>query len=280
MQNLREVTIAKIVAVAIFVAVFAGSWDIWWHGAVGRDSFWIPPHLLLYASIVAAVLVVGLGWYLHPRSRWRAVAVALFLVPLAAPLDELWHRTFGRENKDGSSVARRFFGAMVFASVLNLAFFLAEPIWPTGPWELLGFWGAGVIAAVLVLVFLSAHRWLPGVGDTTLTAIFAMLVAAVRFDEVSLSPTVVPPHGHAPWWLVVLSIVVPAIFVDVSGHFSKYARAGLIGFLWAGILFGFSSYFFPPELQYGATQVLQALVSALVGGVVAGVVFSKFKKLA
>ena len=90
-------------------------WDIRWHLLIGRDSFWIPPHLLTYAS-VAAGAVLSLGVLLHETRRARRGAggpdtvraaglvgtpgfhVAWWgtaLIILAAPLDDLWHRLFG-----------------------------------------------------------------------------------------------------------------------------------------------------------------------------------------
>src|SRR5439155_7704214 len=32
-------------------------WDIQWHVIIGRDSFWIPPHVMTYAGVSAAVLL-------------------------------------------------------------------------------------------------------------------------------------------------------------------------------------------------------------------------------
>jgi hypothetical protein len=32
-------------------------WDIQWHVLIGRDSFWIPPHLMTYAGVSAAVFL-------------------------------------------------------------------------------------------------------------------------------------------------------------------------------------------------------------------------------
>jgi len=90
-------------------------WDIHWHIVVGRDSFWIPPHLMTYSAVIAAlVLSLGtlaretllrLGGHPVPASRrllglvgtrgmhlaWWGVALTV----LAAPIDDLWHRLFG-----------------------------------------------------------------------------------------------------------------------------------------------------------------------------------------
>jgi hypothetical protein len=104
---------------ALLVAKLVGGWgvgwDIRWHLLIGRDSFWIAPHVMTYASVVVAcaisfgVLVVG---------TWRAgagppsaatVTIAglrgtrgfhlawwgMAIVILAAPVDDLWHRLFG-----------------------------------------------------------------------------------------------------------------------------------------------------------------------------------------
>ena len=53
---------ARYIAVALFAAVLAGQWDVWWHGAIGRDTFFEPPHLLLYGAVVVAVLLGIKGW--------------------------------------------------------------------------------------------------------------------------------------------------------------------------------------------------------------------------
>ncbi|MBI4609282.1 MAG: hypothetical protein HY726_09745 [Candidatus Rokubacteria bacterium] len=98
--------------------VFGGwgvGWDIHWHIVIGRDSFWIPPHLMTY-SAVTAVVALSLGALARetlrarrgdpaPGSRrvlglvgtrgmhlaWWGIAITV----LAAPVDDLWHRLFG-----------------------------------------------------------------------------------------------------------------------------------------------------------------------------------------
>ena len=90
-------------------------WDIRWHLIIGRDSFWIAPHVMTYASVVVAC-AISLGVLVV--ETWRArdgaassgtVAIAglrgtrgfhlawwgMAIVILAAPIDDLWHRLFG-----------------------------------------------------------------------------------------------------------------------------------------------------------------------------------------
>ena len=91
-------------------------WDIQWHVQVGRDSFWIPPHLMTYAGVTIAVLV-SFGVLARDTLRhlvagrrpagatrifrltgtpgFHLAAWGIALTVLAAPIDDLWHRLFG-----------------------------------------------------------------------------------------------------------------------------------------------------------------------------------------
>jgi hypothetical protein len=77
------------------------AWDIQWHLTIGRDSFWIAPHLMIYSSVVGGL---ALGGGVLALERRRAIAptrgfllatLGLVVVVLAAPIDDLWHRLFG-----------------------------------------------------------------------------------------------------------------------------------------------------------------------------------------
>jgi hypothetical protein len=89
-------------------------WDIQWHLLIGRDSFWIPPHLLMYAGVTAGFLasagVLAYDTWAASRAGPRGMLTVLgltstrgvhlaawgmTLVLLAAPIDDLWHRLFG-----------------------------------------------------------------------------------------------------------------------------------------------------------------------------------------
>ncbi len=89
------------------VAIVGTYWDDAWHTDRGRDSFFIAPHLTLYGGVLVAG-AVALGW---AARRWAASgargvvagrSVALALAGLAgtvvsAPVDDAWHRLFGRD---------------------------------------------------------------------------------------------------------------------------------------------------------------------------------------
>ena len=43
-------------ALAVTSAYVGGYWDISWHRSIGRDTFWSPPHMAIYACGVLAGL--------------------------------------------------------------------------------------------------------------------------------------------------------------------------------------------------------------------------------
>jgi hypothetical protein len=97
------------------VAGIGVGWDIRWHIVIGRDSFWIAPHVMTYAGVaVASIVSLGvLAAETHAARRgqtppgslriaglvgtrgyhlaWWGIALTI----LAAPIDDLWHRLFG-----------------------------------------------------------------------------------------------------------------------------------------------------------------------------------------
>jgi len=90
-------------------------WDIRWHLLIGRDSFWIAPHVMTYAGVTVGVLLAFGILALDTARAWRGEAVpdgvrvlgltgtrgfhlawwGMAVTILAAPFDDLWHRLFG-----------------------------------------------------------------------------------------------------------------------------------------------------------------------------------------
>ena len=104
-----ERVLAALGLVAIFAALGGIYWDVTWHATIGRDSFWIPPHLFVYAG-VNVLLLSGLGGIVLVWRRVGGLRAALAdgvgagfavaaLGPIvqiaAAPLDDLWHVRYG-----------------------------------------------------------------------------------------------------------------------------------------------------------------------------------------
>jgi hypothetical protein len=108
-------------ALAVTSAFIGGQWDVAWHRSIGRDTFWTPAHMAIYACGVIAgivglylVLTATLGRSAY-ASQLREVSVNIFglRAPLgvflagwggiamltSAPFDNWWHNAYGLDVK-------------------------------------------------------------------------------------------------------------------------------------------------------------------------------------
>ncbi len=105
-------------AIAVTSATIGGAWDVSWHRSIGRDSFWTPAHMLIYACGVLAG-IVGMWLVLNATfgrdEKLRAASVNIFglRAPLgvflagwggvamltSAPFDNWWHNAYGLDVK-------------------------------------------------------------------------------------------------------------------------------------------------------------------------------------
>jgi hypothetical protein len=104
---------------AVTSAVIGGHWDISWHRSIGRDAFWTPPHIAIYAcGILAGVSSAYLILSTTFGDKNRALAESSvsmwgFRGPLgafvaawggvamltSAPFDDWWHAAYGLDVK-------------------------------------------------------------------------------------------------------------------------------------------------------------------------------------
>lgn len=240
------------------VALFGTYWDDAWHSDRGRDSFTIPPHLLLYGG----VLVIGAAtvWWaalrLQQEKRMRAVIgyppllLALIgdAVTLAsAPIDNAWHTAFGRD----------------------------AVLW--SPPHLLGIVGLLTVGSGMLL----AVSQYPGRRGYLVTSAVGALVLCVSLIPVMEYESDVPQFASA-WYLPVLTvgsvIALTLIHIVSQRHWIGTAsalvftglRAGIVLFL---LLMGFSLPLLPlvivPALVFDATarwrwpRIIRAVLYAL-----------------
>jgi hypothetical protein len=132
-------------ALAVTSAYVGGYWDISWHRSIGRDTFWSPPHMAIYACAVLAglssaylILTTTFGrnaalggagvriWGLSAPlgafiSAWGGLAMLA-----SAPFDDWWHGAYGLDVRIVSPphmvLASGFFGIEIGAVMLLLAF--------------------------------------------------------------------------------------------------------------------------------------------------------------
>jgi hypothetical protein len=103
---------------AITSASIGGAWDVSWHRSIGRDTFWTPAHMAIYAcGVVAAIICSYLIFAatFSKSSQLKAVSVNVlgFHAPLgafiaawggiamltSAPFDNWWHAAYGLDVK-------------------------------------------------------------------------------------------------------------------------------------------------------------------------------------
>jgi hypothetical protein len=110
--RLRRAVFWALIATKV-VGGWGLQWDIQWHLTIGRDSFWIAPHVMIYASVaVGLLLAFGVLVYdtisagragtslptvlgLSGSRGFQLAGWGVAIVVLAAPIDDLWHRLFG-----------------------------------------------------------------------------------------------------------------------------------------------------------------------------------------
>src|ERR1700747_3680126 len=104
--------------IAITSSSIGGAWDVSWHRSIGRDTFWTPAHLAIYArGVIAGVIcawLIGKGTFCRdPELSAASVSVFGLRAPLgiflaawgcvavltSAPFDNWWHNAYGLDVK-------------------------------------------------------------------------------------------------------------------------------------------------------------------------------------
>ena len=105
-------------AAAVTSAYIGGYWDISWHRSIGRDTFWSPPHMAIYAcgvlaGLSAAYLIFAATFSSNSPLAGVSVSIWGFRGPLgaficawgglamltSAPFDDWWHNAYGLDVK-------------------------------------------------------------------------------------------------------------------------------------------------------------------------------------
>jgi hypothetical protein len=114
LERLRLRVLFAIALLKLFNFI-GGAWDIQWHVAIGRDSLWIPPHLMVFLAFVSglAIVVIMIAYEtglsiagqemphtarlggLRAPSAYFGILLGYAAALLSGVIDELWHRAFG-----------------------------------------------------------------------------------------------------------------------------------------------------------------------------------------
>jgi hypothetical protein len=162
-------------ALAVTAAYVGGYWDISWHRSIGRDTFWSPPHMAIYACGVLAGLSSGyliLTTTFGRNAPLRDVSVRIwgFVGPLgaflsawggvamlaSAPFDDWWHNAYGLDVKIISPphmvLAAGFFGIELGTVMLLLAFMNRSDHQLQGPLQKLFLYVGGTVICESLLL--------------------------------------------------------------------------------------------------------------------------------
>lgn len=105
-------------ALAVTSVTIGAHWDVSWHRSIGRDTFWTPAHMAIYAcgvlaGICCGYLILNATFYGASTLRGFSVSVFGFRAPLgaflaawggvamltSAPFDNWWHNAYGLDVK-------------------------------------------------------------------------------------------------------------------------------------------------------------------------------------
>jgi hypothetical protein len=103
---------------AITSSSIGGAWDVSWHRSIGRDTFWTPAHMAIYAcgvlaGVICSWLIVKCTFLRDPELSAASVNVFGLRAPLgvflagwgcvamltSAPFDNWWHNAYGLDVK-------------------------------------------------------------------------------------------------------------------------------------------------------------------------------------
>lgn len=261
---------ASPVTLALALALGAGwlgfpglLWDVAWHRTIGRDTFFSPPHMLMYTGVAANGLVSA--WAIvWGRRHGAPAALALggvgFLLALAgALLDEWWHTNVGKDvnlwsppHLVGLAGTVLIALGLVFALARHTRYGLAPRWW--GPRLILLFCFADLVHKAMVAL---DHYTLDSWGRTPdfypfLLALFlpALLVTALRAlgPGTATATAAIFTAEHVVILLVLLGFgmrvatftpipVLPALVLDVVGAAFAARRASAAAAVVAGVAF-------------------------------------------
>lgn len=267
--------ILSLPIVYLFV-VAAFHFDGWYHIIVGRDEFWIAPHFFVVVGQLVHLLLAFLLIYISRREKsdthvlytylfWQVV----FFVGLG--FDEAWHRIIGQETIDTPlvfwgpphfviaasllvspfilckiahvlehSVERMSVHILAFGTLFAFLHFYFQPLWPLGPFHVLGSGGEIIMLALLGCVMGWAVKCVPQKRAffvvTLLTLIALSLVEIMTLGPLTSQPLISPVTGLPayPYWLLFFSFLIPAIVLDGMRIFCL-GHPVLQGAIWGGI---------------------------------------------
>lgn len=281
--------------------VYGISFDGFWHLTRGRESFFVLPHIFVYAGILGAMYVSWNAYKILKDRSWIWLFRVLCIIPLSAPIDELWHRLFGKEVIESPRIIWSFphlillsgaltsivlvtliiskevrlkhwflLGTVTLGMFLNVMVMSLIPIFPAGPHHLLNSSGLGIMATGIISVYFFARRLFPDKGAACITALVCVFFQMIIYDA-SLYIPEASNFFRLPDWTLILVFFAPAITIDLTDSWYSPTRGMVAGLLMGIIFFWLGSW--APDSSYVYADLWSGTISAAIGGIFAGVMF-------
>jgi hypothetical protein len=253
--------------IANLFGIVGGSWDGAYHARYIVDTFWSPPHLLLYSgmggtmliglAILTVLVVQGRKWGggMMQHNPLLLITVLANLGFLATgPFDELWHSLFGRDTLTVWTAPHFILNlnlALTALGVVGLAVWL-RAAHPNGslvsPLNTSSVRNQNLVITIglsMLIIhmwgFLSELEW----GDTTLSPIpgLGWLYPLVATLVLSLCLAFASQLLPKPWWMAIPLVILAQLWWVIPGvvlrQFGYEQVDGfrlsltLAGFVWA-----------------------------------------------
>lgn len=125
-----------IVSFGVLLVTGGGSWDITNHLLNKPETFFSPPHTMMYLGVAISLVGVALGFFVWNKSLYgsgykssvKVMVVGVFLLVGAGPFDYLWHLNFGLDGLLSPSHMTLILGMVLtsFGSFYGIARFVSS----------------------------------------------------------------------------------------------------------------------------------------------------------
>ena len=297
----NESVIKYGIALCLFAAMTGLNWDVAWHILLVRESMWQPPHLVMYVFVGIAIMLGILGWVSTRSPLWRKIAIALFGIPTAICLDELWHIFFFEEEitsiwmtlspphllvletfiytayilchsfKDKKSMFGQLcMQACTIAIILNCLLVITMPMDTLRHFHGERVFAAWIVPFVYTSILFFTHDTMRYKWSALLVTLFYISLAAFSFPANSPG-MIIMPYEQPILWISITMYVVTAVIFDCVRQQPNYIKGSIVGLTFGLILYGFSFWLLQVEYQYSIQHLFFYIFSTMIGGLVAAV---------
>ncbi len=242
------------------IIIAAINFDGFWHVSIGRDSVFIPPHLILYSGLVFLFIFLYKTKGSVPKITWLLAA----LVVIAGPFDDWWHNNFGVEAINNILIVwspphlmvelsliglfvivlqklviqnAKFSLTLQWAAISSLVLITLMPLDLLSPYQVLGLFG-GLVNIFVIGLLVYTYFELKRSYLFPLLAVMFLLSLPLYLQEGPVTDFE-KFHEHLPLITLAVISLAPAAIVDIfCARKSNLFKTTLFLFAYVGIYLG------------------------------------------